>query len=360
MALRVLLADESTTIKRVMQLALQDFAVEVKAVPVGVDVLPVSKAFHPDIIFVDVLLPKKAGYEVGQELKKDPETKNIPLVLMWSGFMELDETKAKQSMADRRLEKPFEPEALRALVQDLVKKTRDNPVSSFLNFPLLPEIKETPPKAQTQVKEDSAGAVDISNYTASRIFSIDASQDNVVAGVPQELPNFELPEEAEDFSQVPLHATPISTPKTSGTPAPTAENAGNEEWAHQDLSKFKINVPKEDEPEALAQKYMIPQEELQNPEISSHGEFDEITFTKPVTPPPAPDKSALPPRPPPAPPLSRLPDVQGLNQEEIFREEARRIIENMVWKILPEITERIVREEINKLLQDSEKPISVP
>jgi CheY-like chemotaxis protein len=39
------------------------------------------------IIFADVLLPKKSGYEVGKELKNDSETKNIPLVLMWSNFI---------------------------------------------------------------------------------------------------------------------------------------------------------------------------------------------------------------------------------------------------------------------------------
>ena len=64
MALRVLLADESNTIKKVMELSLQDFAVEVKAVNMGVDVLEVARNFKADIIFADVLLPKVSGYEV--------------------------------------------------------------------------------------------------------------------------------------------------------------------------------------------------------------------------------------------------------------------------------------------------------
>ena len=54
MALRVLLADESTTIKKVMQLALQEFAVEVKAVRSGLDVSEVARSFSPDIVFADV------------------------------------------------------------------------------------------------------------------------------------------------------------------------------------------------------------------------------------------------------------------------------------------------------------------
>lgn len=147
MALRVLLADESGTIKKVFQLTLQDFAVDVRAVSVGLDVLSVTKSFKPDIIFADVLLAKKSGYEVCHELKADPETAQIPVILMWSGFMDIDEQKARLSGADRRLEKPFDPSALRGLVQDLVKKTRENPVSSFIQFPPLPEFQESAPAA---------------------------------------------------------------------------------------------------------------------------------------------------------------------------------------------------------------------
>ena len=97
MSLRVLLADESSTIKKVMQLALQDYGVDVKSVPIGIDVHQVCKAFQPDIIFVDILLAKKNGYEVSAELKSDPLLRKIPVIMMWSGFMELDEDKARHS-----------------------------------------------------------------------------------------------------------------------------------------------------------------------------------------------------------------------------------------------------------------------
>ena len=78
MALRVLLADESTTIKKVVQLTLQDFDVDVRSVSVGLDVLSVTKTFKPDLIFADVLLAKRSGYEVCHDLKSDPETQKIP------------------------------------------------------------------------------------------------------------------------------------------------------------------------------------------------------------------------------------------------------------------------------------------
>lgn len=336
MALRVLLADESTTIKRVMQLALQDFAVEVKAVPIGVDVVPVSKAFKPDIIFADVLLPKKSGYEVSKDLKRDPDTKNIPVVLMWSGFMELDEAKAKDAMAERRLEKPFEPETLRSLILELVKKTQKNPVSSFLDFPSLPDFEEETPLAEPSglsiPPKTSQTNSDIS-ITGNRIFS----PDNESVSLSTEIPDIDLPDD-EEFSQVPLHKAAIP---------PKAEKT-SEDWSHQDLSQFKIDLPS-DEAGPVGQKYVIPSaEDMPKPEVNSYGEFDEITFVQAPTLGPSSTST-----------LSSSPSG-AIDHEALVREETRKIIESIAWKILPEITERIVREEINKLLQDTEKSISVP
>ena len=147
MSLRVLLADESSTIKRVMQLALQDFAVDVKAVPVGIDVIQVARSFKPDIIFADILLAKKNGYEVSADVKADAGLKQTPVVLMWSGFMELDEAKAKACKADQRIEKPFDAETLRNIVRELVPPTQDNVISNYLTFPEMPAIDEAPQPA---------------------------------------------------------------------------------------------------------------------------------------------------------------------------------------------------------------------
>ncbi len=151
MALRVLLADESTSIKKVMQLALQDFGVEVKSVPIGLDVLPVAKSWSPDIIFVDVLLSKKSGYDVCADIKSDPQTAKTPVVLIWSGFMDLDEKKASSSGASLRLEKPFDAKTLREIVRSLVPPTRDNAISEYLSFPERPDFLERPPESSTVI-----------------------------------------------------------------------------------------------------------------------------------------------------------------------------------------------------------------
>ncbi|QDK44745.1 response regulator [Bdellovibrio sp. ZAP7] len=373
MALRVLLADESSTIKKVMQLALSDFAVEVKAVPVGLDVLPVTKSFKPDIIFADVLLTKRNGYEVSQELKNDPETANIPVVLMWSGFMEIDEGKVSESKADDRLEKPFDAEHLRGLVNKLVKKTSENPVSPYLTFPEMPEFEEMPAESGVQMPAENS----------------ELSLDAIPEISEDEALSLDIPD--EEFASVPL-----TTPKSE-------EEMDENGWAHQDLTKFKLNIPQA-ETDDFASKFVIPQDEdLSNAHIEVSGNFEEISFEengpdltdRPTTvaakaPPqalpedsflgkveksvkdqmmetlnkgPSANKaqpSAAGAKPSPANAQGKTQskvDLSNEMMEKIVREEAREVIESVCWKLLPEIAERIVREELNKLMRETEKSI---
>jgi len=151
MALRVLLADESSTIKKVIGLSLQDFAVEVKVVHSGIDVLEVAKQFKPDLIFADVLLQKRNGYDVCFDIKNDPILAHIPVVLMWSSFMDLDEKAYQRSKANAKLEKPFEVDHLRQLVTSLSTKTESQKASQFLKFP---EIFAEPLKKEMQEKQN--------------------------------------------------------------------------------------------------------------------------------------------------------------------------------------------------------------
>lgn len=341
MALRVLLADESSTIKRVIQLALQDYAVEVKSVPIGLDVLPEVKLFKPDVIFADVFLPKRNGYEVCEDLKKDPSTQKIPVILMWSGFMDLDQKKASQCRSDGRLEKPFETEQLRTLVQSLVPQLKSNPISPFLKFPKLPDFAEEPklltptlPATSTDTEEQ---------------FNIDA-----------------IPEMAidEEFQQIPLHKTPQKIPSkteemTFNVPAASAED---NEWSKHDINQFKLILPSEktspgieksrgdfsnvihnfsknSEPPSQSSSFSPVEEHSM--ELNHSGSFEEIIYDAP--------KPSL---------STNGPTALDIAlTEKVIREEAQKMLESMIWKILPNIAERVVREEINKLLQETEKSI---
>lgn len=349
MALRVLLADESTTIKKVMQLALQDYGVEVKSVPVGLDVLPVATAFKPDIIFVDVLLQKRSGYEVAREIKVSPQFRTTPVVLMWSGFMELDEAKASESRVDRRLEKPFDADALRDLVRELVPKTQANKISDYLTFAPLPEFNEEP-KTSTSIKNISTSipSAPPAPMPEEEIFAIP----EIGEGEEIQIYGKDLtaPPDADEFATVSL------TAGTKEVPMPANTNKDN--WSHQDLSKFKIPVPTDATGEF--DKFIIPADELNLAQVESSGEFEEVTFaaktkiSEPAKPAGATTQGPAYEPEPKAPVRSATQEVMA---EKIMREEARAVLEKIAWQILPDICERVVREELNRLLKDVEKNI---
>lgn len=353
MALRVLLADESPTIKKVIQLALQDYSVEVKAVPVGIDVIPITKVFQPDIIFIDVLLVKKSGYEVARDLKRDPDLKKIPVVLLWNSLMGIDEAKAKESAADRRLEKPFEVETLRSIIQELSPKTISHPISSFLNFDEIESIKEYR-KDNAEVRQNQMTPPKVPN------FNIPAQADDYIIEdsiLPDEL---QLTEESEDFAQVPLHKS-IPLPPTS-----TDENVlieSPEEWQAQQVN---VITQRPDNPFSLSSietEGDLAEEDLMKAKRKITGDFEEIIFSDseldaegsnapaPIKPPSPSKKGGSSVSEFSVPSLSAIP-LDAKTQERIFREEVRVIAEKIAWSLLPDITERVVREEIKKLLQE--------
>ncbi len=146
MSLRVLLADESPSIKKAFSIALQDYGVKIQTVHNSIDVQEIYQNFQPDICFMDVLLPKLNGYDVCEKLKTDKASSQTPIVLMWSGFMELDKIKFKSCKADESIEKPFETVTLRTIVKKLVSKLNQNELSNHLiiDTPLEIKHKEEP------------------------------------------------------------------------------------------------------------------------------------------------------------------------------------------------------------------------
>ncbi len=323
MALRVLLADESTTIKKVMQLALQDYAVEVKSVPVGLDVISVAKSFKPDIFFIDVLLPKRNGYEVAKDIKSDSTLSSVPVVLMWSGFMEFDEQKSRDSRAEQRLEKPFDADQLRHLVKELVPRTQTNVISDYLTFPPLPDFQE----------DAVVAGIDTENPFSGPTAEINEMQMAPASGSADFGSIYEVPEVdesgADQFQTVPLNMeSPIGrAPK------------GDENWTHKDLSSF-----------------MVPTDDLSQPQISSDGEFEEVTFEMPGAK-KNPMPSAKDPKPMPLPPTQGVSASDEVRADRILREESRAVLEKIAWQILPDLCERVVKEELNRLLKSVEKTI---
>lgn len=112
MARKLLLADDSITIQKVVELVLAEEGFEIKAVSNGEDALAVVPTFKPEIVLADIEMPKMNGYQLCEKIKTNPATKNVPVILLSGAFEPLDEELARQVKADSFVIKPFESQEL--------------------------------------------------------------------------------------------------------------------------------------------------------------------------------------------------------------------------------------------------------
>ncbi len=118
---RVLIADDNDQNRELLEAWLADEDYEVLMATDGQDTLRVVESGQPDLILLDIMMPRMSGYEVCEKLKSDPETSDIP-VLMVTALNEMgDIEKAVQAGCDDFLTKPVNQLELKTRVRSLLK-----------------------------------------------------------------------------------------------------------------------------------------------------------------------------------------------------------------------------------------------
>ena len=123
---KLLLADDSVTIQRVIELTFADENVQVIAVGDGQQAIDRVKADRPDIVLADIGMPERDGYEVASFIKSTPEFSHIPVLLLTGAFEPVDEARSRAVGADGVLVKPFEPQAVISRVRELLDRQSDS------------------------------------------------------------------------------------------------------------------------------------------------------------------------------------------------------------------------------------------
>jgi CheY-like chemotaxis protein len=121
---RLLLADDSVTIQKVVNLTFAEEGIEVITAGDGNSAMEKFVEFPPDLVMVDVNMPGFDGYKICEMIKQDEETRQIPVILLVGSFEPFDETEARRVGADDYLTKPFQS------IRQLVSR-----VSDLLNRP---------------------------------------------------------------------------------------------------------------------------------------------------------------------------------------------------------------------------------
>ena len=120
MSRTLLVADDSVTIQRVIELTFADEDIRVIAVGDGQQAIDRITADPPDIVLADTGMPERDGYEVATFIKEDPALAHIPVVLLTGAFEPVDEDRARQVGCDAVLVKPFEPQVVINRVRELL------------------------------------------------------------------------------------------------------------------------------------------------------------------------------------------------------------------------------------------------
>ena len=129
MPYKLLLADDSITIQRVIELTFADEDVQVIAVGDGKQAIERIEADRPDIVLADVGMPERDGYDVAAFVKNTPHLSHIPVLLLTGAFEPIDEKRASEVGCDGVLAKPFEPHMVITRVKELLADAPAGPAA---------------------------------------------------------------------------------------------------------------------------------------------------------------------------------------------------------------------------------------
>ena len=124
--LKVMVIDDSKTIRRSAESLLQKAGCEVLTADNGFEALPIISGQHPDIIFIDIMMPRLDGYQTCALVKNNPKYRDIPVVMLSSKDGLFDRAKGRVVGAEQYLTKPFtRDDLLDAIRTHLFDKDKD-------------------------------------------------------------------------------------------------------------------------------------------------------------------------------------------------------------------------------------------
>jgi CheY-like chemotaxis protein len=398
MSRTILLADDSLTIQKVVELTFADTDYEVVAVSSGDELMERIPEVRPDLVICDVIMPGRDGYDVCQEIKSSSEHLHLPVILLTGTFEPFDRDRAIAVGCSEIITKPFEAKKLVDAVERLAASPAAPPPSSVDTQSIGPEDLQEPDNGEqlddTEVSQEfGPGEAVVEEAAVAETFEEPVAEavpteepmavehDDVEsdAGVQDfeletsELPEVEAPPEfgdledvtpdpaktlaAEDFAAimeaekteaVSLDPEPemAEEPFVDDEPFPTDEPVGEVEAPAEPEVDNSLTTPidvaavmADHQPEVE----FAAAEEIGAPE-NSNDDADTQDFETP--------------------PIESKPEDNGgvgLSDEDVDRI-ARRLlelagdrIENIAWDVIPDMAEVVVRERVRELEADADR-----
>lgn len=164
---KILLADDSITIQKVVELSFVDEGAEVVCVNNGRAAIERLHDFQPDIVLADVFMPQVNGYELCEYIKQNEELKHIPVMLLVGSFEPFNESEARRVGADDTLTKPFQ--SIRRLLEKVGLLAEGAPPEEMIETAEYPKVEqpESPTLSASEIELTTADTRRLTPETAS-------------------------------------------------------------------------------------------------------------------------------------------------------------------------------------------------
>ncbi len=167
MAESILVVDDDPDIARFVEVNLRSAGYDVAVATDGEAALDRAGAMRPDLVLLDVMMPRLDGFEVAQRLRKNPQTANTSIIMLTAKALSADKVTGLQSGADDYIIKPFDPIELLARVKGTLRRAKEmRNLSPLTGLPGNIRIQD---EVERQVREERAFAVlycDLDNFKA--------------------------------------------------------------------------------------------------------------------------------------------------------------------------------------------------
>jgi DNA-binding response OmpR family regulator len=124
---KILIVDDEVHIRMLLEQTLEeleeDCGVEILSAQNGEEGLELIRTERPDVVFLDIMMPKLNGYEVCQRVKEDPAITDIGIVLLTAKGQEVDRKQGLELGASRYMTKPFDPDEVLKVAKELLNLT---------------------------------------------------------------------------------------------------------------------------------------------------------------------------------------------------------------------------------------------
>ena len=126
MSKKVLIADDEPSIVAALEFLLQRGGYEVQVARDGEEALKLVDSFHPDLVLLDVMMPRKSGYEVCMRIRERPDRQQVRIVMLTAKGRDAEVTKGLSMGADVYITKPFSTRELMAKINELLGPARES------------------------------------------------------------------------------------------------------------------------------------------------------------------------------------------------------------------------------------------